>query len=126
LLTALSPVLLSLTNLKFLDLSPTIGIGRAQLQEELTLCQTWSKVCGLNKVVFPSGDVWILSTASLVKTDDGCPCWVLAGGTTATRSTTSSWEDRAGNYEFEGMHFAVGPRKNLVFVYAFFEFLGVW
>lgn len=97
LLTALSPVLLSLTNLKFLDLSPTIGIGRAQLDEELALCQAWSKVCGLSKVVFPSGDVWILNTHLPVLKPEQLQsdAWILAGGNTIT-NVVKPWWGEAG------------------------------
>ena len=80
LLTALSPVLLSLTNLTTLDMSPTTGASTAQVQEELMLCQTWSKYCGLRKVVFPSGDVWIHPIKEPELTSDGGG-WVLVGGT---------------------------------------------
>lgn len=96
-LTALSPVLLSLTNLHFLDLSPTVGIGRAQPHEELALCQAWSKVCGLRKVVFPSGDVWLLVAAepepmAMFKSPDA---WILYSGHTV--SAKPWWEDGVGS-----------------------------
>ena len=79
LLTALSPVLLSLTNLTTLDMSPTTGASTAQVQEELMLCQTWSKYCGLQKVVFPSGDVWIQPPKDPELFDESSG-WTLVGG----------------------------------------------
>ena len=88
LLTALSPVLLSLTNLTTLDMSPTTGASTAQVQEELMLCQTWSKYCGLRRVVFPSGDVWIhpIDDLELAGESSG---WVLVGGNNAVSSPSS-------------------------------------
>ena len=93
LLTALSPVLLSLTNLTTLDMSPTTGASTAQVQEELMLCQTWSKCCGLQKVVFPSGDVWIqpLKGPDLFGESGG---WILVGGNNAAPSSSSSGTDK--------------------------------
>ena len=79
LLTALSPVLLSLANLTTLDMSPTTGASTAQVQEELMLCQTWSKYCGLRKVVFPSGDVWIQPPKDPELFDESGG-WILVGG----------------------------------------------
>lgn len=90
LLTALAPVLSLLTNLKFLDLSPTIGIGRAQSHEELALCQAWSKVCGLSKVMFPSGDTWLL-TASSPSIFSTPYTWILSHGHAAGASTKPLW-----------------------------------
>ena len=60
-------------------MSPTTGASTSQVQEELMLCQTWSKYCGLRKVVFPSGDVWIQPTNELEPTG-GSSEWVLVGG----------------------------------------------
>lgn len=59
-------------------MSPTTGASTAQVQEELMLCQTWSKYCGLRKVVFPSGDVWIhpIEEPELTGERGG---WVLVG-----------------------------------------------
>lgn len=92
LLTALSPVLLSLTNLTTLDMSPTTGASTSQVQEELMLCQTWSKYCGLQKVVFPSGDVWIQPRKGPELFDDSGG-WTLVGGTNiASQSRRSSSE----------------------------------
>jgi hypothetical protein len=53
------------------------------------LCQTWSKYCGLRKVVFPSGDVWIQSPMGpeLFSESGG---WTLVGGNDAP-SSSSSW-----------------------------------
>ena len=89
LLTALSPVLLSLTNLTTLDMSPTTGASTAQVQEELMLCQTWSKYCGLRKVVFPSGDVWIHPIREPEPTNESGG-WVLVGGNDPVSSSPSS------------------------------------
>jgi len=93
LLTALSPVLLSLTNLTTLDMSPTTGASTAQVQEELMLCQTWSKYCGLQKVVFPSGDVWVqpLKGPELFSESGG---WMLVGGNNVVPSPSSSGADK--------------------------------
>ena len=88
LLTALSPVLLSLANLTTLDMSPTTGASTSQVQEELMLCQTWSKYCGLRKVVFPSGDVWIQPPRGPEFFDEGGG-WILVGGSSVLSSPPS-------------------------------------
>lgn len=89
LLTALSPVLLSLANLTILDMSPTTGASTAQVQEELMLCQAWSKCCGLRKVVFPSGDVWIQPPNGPEPFDESGK-WILVGGGSVTSSSCTS------------------------------------
>ena len=43
------------------------------------LCQTWSKYCGLRKVVFPSGDVWIQPPKGPELFDESGG-WILVGG----------------------------------------------
>ena len=43
------------------------------------LCQTWSKYCGLRKVVFPSGDVWIQPIGEPKITSES-DRWILVGG----------------------------------------------
>jgi len=60
-------------------MSPTTGASTAQVQEELMLCQTWSKYCGLRKVVFPSGDVWI-QPPKVPELPDESGRWILVGG----------------------------------------------
>jgi len=113
LLTALSPVLLSLTNLTTLDMSPTTGASTAQVQEELMLCQTWSKCCGLQKVVFPSGDVWIqpLKGPELFSESGG---WILVGGNDVTPSSSSSGTDksRRPSSEFASADDVAGGQNN--------------
>jgi len=69
-------------------MSPTTGASTAQVQEELMICQTWSKYCGLRKVVFPSGDVWIQPPKSPEIFDEG-DGWVLVGGSNLASSSSS-------------------------------------
>ncbi|KAF9642655.1 hypothetical protein BDM02DRAFT_3192860 [Thelephora ganbajun] len=112
LLTALSPVLLSLTNLTTLDMSPTTGASTAQVQEELMLCQTWSKYCGLRKVVFPSGDVWTqpLKEPELSSESSG---WILAGGSNiASPSSSSANNSRRSSSEFVSTDNGAGGHNN--------------
>jgi len=70
-------------------MSPTTGASTAQVQEELMLCQTWSKYCGLQKVVFPSGDVWIqpLKGPECFSESGG---WILVGGNNVASPSSSS------------------------------------
>ena len=53
------------------------------------LCQTWSKYCGLRKVVFPSGDVWIqpLKGPEPLGESSG---WILVGGNSVTPPPSSN------------------------------------
>lgn len=112
LLTALSPVLLSLTNLITLDMSPTTGANTAQVQEELMLCQTWSKYCGLRKVVFPSGDVWIQPSEKPELSGESGR-WVLVGGNdTASPSSSSADKSRRSSSEFANTDNVAGVHGN--------------
>ena len=63
-------------------MSPTTGASTAQVQEELMLCQTWSKYCGLRRVVFPSGDVWIQPPKKPGPSSENVG-WILVGGENA-------------------------------------------
>jgi len=108
LLTALSPVLLSLTNLTTLDMSPTTGASTAQVQEELVLCQTWSKYCGLQKVVFPSGDVWKKPSKGPEFFGESGG-WILVGGDDVTSSPSSSAsKSRRSSSEFSSTNNVAG------------------
>jgi len=112
LLTALSPVLLSLTNLITLDMSPTTGANTAQVQEELMLCQTWSKYCGLRKVVFPSGDVWIQPFEEFELSGENGR-WVLVGGNDIVSPSSSNADrSRRTSSEFANTDNVAGVHDN--------------
>ena len=90
-------------------MSPTTGASTAQVQEELMLCQTWSKYCGLQRVVFPSGDVWIQPPKKPGPSSENVG-WILVGGENAVSFSSNganksrSFSESVGTENIAGGH----------------------
>ena len=94
-------------------MSPTTGVSTAQVQEELMLCQTWSKYCGLRRVVFPSGDMWVRPLEGPELSSEGGG-WILVGGNDVTSSSSSSGSNksRRSSSEFVSTDDTAGGHDN--------------